>query len=122
MTRRAVSSQKAAETKIISFQKQSRKYFQPFPVLGKQRYARQKAKILQCLNKVSQNAMQIMKIQKQKLKERQRAQLQTMQENLLSYRASILEEKGENPNKIHQLKLKVGKSHRSWQRRPGRMW
>lgn len=43
-----------------------------------------------------------------------------MQENLLSYRASTLEEKGENLNKIHQLKLKVCRSHRSWQRRPER--
>lgn len=49
-----------------------------------------------------------------------RAWLQTTQENLLSYRASTLEEKGENLNKIHQLKLKVCKSHRSWQRRPER--
>lgn len=64
--------------------------------------------------------MQFMKIQKKKLKERQRAWFQTIQKNLLSYRASILEEKGENQNKIHQLKLKAGKSHQSWQRRPVR--
>lgn len=63
-------------------------------------------------------SMQLMKIKKQKLRERQRAWLQTIQKNLLSYRASVLEEKGENQNKIHQLKLKAGKSHQSWQRRP----
>lgn len=40
--------------------------------------------------------------------------------NLLSYRASVLEEKGESLNKIHQLEPKVGKSHQSWQRRPER--